>query len=132
MGYVIGARAGIARLKARVNPELARLALSIREFVRANAPGADETFFDGPYAFSIIYDPSKASSESFCYIAIYKKCVNLGFAQGTRLPDPHRLLTGSGRLMRHVRISSPADLERKGLAELIDAAATLAWGKRLK
>jgi len=132
VGYVAGARNGIARLKARASPELAELALQIREFVHANAPGADETFFDGPYAFSIIYDPSKASSESFCYIAVYKKCVNLGFVQGTRLPDPHRLLTGIGRLMRHVRISSAADLERKGLADLVDAAVTLAAGKRLK
>jgi hypothetical protein len=126
VGYVAGARAGVARLKARAEPKLAELALEIRDFVRTNTPDSRETFFDGPYAFSIIYNAGPEYTESFAYIAVYKKCVNLGFTQGTRLPDPQRLLTGTGRLMRHVRISERGDLETKGLAELVDAAATLA------
>jgi len=126
VGYVSGAKNAIARLKARADPRLAELTLQIRDFVRANAPESREVFFDGPYAFSIIYNAGPEFARSFAYVAVYKKCVNLGFAQGTMLPDPHRLLTGTGRLMRHVRISSPADLERKGLADLVDAAVTLA------
>ena len=130
MGYIAGARAGIARLKVRAEPGLAGLALLIRDVVRANAPDSRETFFDGPYAFSMIYNAGPEYTQSFAYIAVYKKCVNLGFPQGTMLPDRHRLLSGTGRLMRHVRISAPADLERTGLAELLDAAATLAGKTR--
>jgi hypothetical protein len=126
MGYIASSRDAIARLKARADPELAGLALLVRQFVRGNAPGAREVFFDGPYAFSLIYNAGPKYTQSFAYIAVYKKCVNLGFAQGTMLPDPHRLLTGTGRLMRHVRISLPADLEREGLTQLLDAAVTLA------
>jgi len=126
VGYITGSRAAIARLKERADPKLADLALLVRSFVRSRAPDASETFFDGPYAFSMIYDPAESWTQSFCYIAVYKRCVNLGFAQGTMLPDPHRLLTGTGRLMRHVRISGPEDLERAGLAQLLDAAFTLA------
>src|ERR1700693_4165723 len=126
MGYITSSRAAVARLRDREKPKLAELALLVRSFVRSRVPDAGETFFDGPYAFSMIYDPAERSTQSFCYIAVYKRCVNLGFAQGTMLPDPHRLLTGTGRLMRHVRISGPDDLERAGLAQLLDAAFTLA------
>jgi Domain of unknown function (DU1801) len=131
MGYVTNSRDGIARLKARAEPNLAELALLVRRFVRSNAPEAREIFFDGPYAFSMIYNAGPQYTQSFAYIAVYKKCVNLGFAQGTMLPDPHRVMTGTGRLMRHVRISGPADLERRGLVELLDAAVTLAASEAL-
>jgi hypothetical protein len=126
VGYVTNSRDGIARLKARAEPNLAELALLVRRFVRSNVSNVRETFFDGPYAFSMIYNPSERYTQSLCYIAVYKKCVNLGFTQGTMLPDPHRLMTGTGRVMRHVRIAGAADLTREGLVELLDAAVTLA------
>ncbi|MGH3877846.1 MAG: DUF1801 domain-containing protein [Actinophytocola sp.] len=48
--------------------------------------------------------------------------VTIGFARGTELPDPAGLLTGSGKVHRHVKIHTEADLRRPELADLFAAA----------
>lgn len=52
----------------------------------------------------------------------YTKHVSIGFARGTELPDPAGLLTGTGKVHRHVKIHDEADLRRPELAELVGAA----------
>jgi len=41
----------------------------------------------------------------------YENHVNLGFNRGASLPDAKRLLEGTGKNIRHVRIASPQDLK---------------------
>lgn len=65
----------------------------------------------------------KKMSEHFCYIAVHKDHVNLGFNQGAELPDPTGLLAGHGKTMRHTRITEPEDLEEPVLRNLLEAAA---------
>jgi hypothetical protein len=62
------------------------------------------------------------------YITVNQKGVKLGVARGTSLPDPKKLLRGTGKANRHVVISTPADLETPGLRSLIRAAHA-AWKK---
>jgi hypothetical protein len=50
--------------------------------------------------------------------------VNLGFNYGTELPDPEGLLQGSGKLLRHVKITTPEDLSNPALRRLVEAATT--------
>ena len=57
-----------------------------------------------------------------------KKHVTFGFPFATSLPDPERLLEGSGKNMRHVKLRSADDLEKKGLRELIVAASRFEGG----
>jgi hypothetical protein len=52
----------------------------------------------------------------------YRRHVTLGFARGTELPDPGRLLEGAGKVHRHVKIREEADLHRPELADLFAAA----------
>jgi len=65
----------------------------------------------------------KKMSEQFCYIAIFKHHLNLGFYYGADLPDPRGLLEGTGDLMRHIKISDPAQLADPALRELLEAAS---------
>jgi hypothetical protein len=51
-------------------------------------------------------------SDAFIHIVAYEKHVNLGFNQGSTLPDPHRLIAGTGKKIRHIRIASNEDLKR--------------------
>ncbi|HYE80459.1 MAG TPA: DUF1801 domain-containing protein [bacterium] len=52
-----------------------------------------------------------------------KPFVHIGLVEGARLSDPHGLLTGLDRkTVRHLRISTPADLEREGVRELLHEA----------
>jgi hypothetical protein len=48
--------------------------------------------------------------------------VTIGFARGTELADPAGLLTGSGKVHRHVKIHTEADLRRPELGDLFAAA----------
>jgi hypothetical protein len=64
----------------------------------------------------------KKMSEHFCYIAFHKDHVNLGFNQGAELPDPEGLLEGPGKMLRHVKIAKPDDLEDLAVRRLLEAA----------
>jgi Domain of unknown function (DU1801) len=66
----------------------------------------------------------KKRTEQFCWLAPFAKHVVFGFYYATELPDPEGLLEGTGRLMRHVKIRRPEDLERPALRALVVAAST--------
>jgi hypothetical protein len=63
----------------------------------------------------------KKNSEAYCYLIAYKSHVNLGFFHGSRL-GADDLLEGTGRLMRHLKISSLEDLKNPKIGKLIKAA----------
>jgi len=58
----------------------------------------------------------------FGYVNVFKAHVNVGFFMGAELEDPAGLLLGSGRRMRHVKVTFEADLNQAALSALIDAA----------
>ena len=62
------------------------------------------------------------SDAAFAYVDTFKEHVNVGFFRGAEIADPHRLLEGRGKLMRHVKIRPGSALDREALAALIDAA----------
>jgi hypothetical protein len=66
----------------------------------------------------------KKLSEQFCWIAVSKQHVSLGFYYGAELPDPEHLLEGTGKMMRHVKIRSGEDLQRPALRAMIAFATT--------
>jgi hypothetical protein len=61
----------------------------------------------------------KKMSEHFCYLALFKSRINLGFYYGAELPDPDGLLEGTGKLLRHVKISSLEQLKNPSLQEIL-------------
>ena len=61
---------------------------------------------------------------AFAYVDVFKAHVNVGFFRGADLPDPHGLLEGKGRLMRHVKLGPDRDVDAAALAMLIDLAYT--------
>ena len=65
----------------------------------------------------------KKMSEQFCYIAVFKARINLGFYYGAELPDPDGLLEGTGKFLRHVKISSEEQLGDPALRRLVEAAS---------
>lgn len=52
------------------------------------------------------------------------KHVNLGFNYGAELPDPKKLLGGTGKLFRHIKIKSVEQLKDKNLINLLTYAIT--------
>ena len=66
----------------------------------------------------------KKKTEHFCWIMPAGKHVTLGFNYGAELPDPANLLEGTGKLFRHVKVRSAADLSDPDLINLLKFAST--------
>jgi hypothetical protein len=60
----------------------------------------------------------------FGYVNVFTAHVNVGFFQGAALPDPARLLQGTGRFMRHVKLRPGTATDAASLTRLIEAAYT--------
>jgi hypothetical protein len=58
----------------------------------------------------------------FGYVNTFESHVNVGFFYGAVLKDAAGLLTGSGKRMRHVKLSPRRKLDAAALRGLIDAA----------
>jgi hypothetical protein len=58
----------------------------------------------------------------FGYVNSFKSHVNVGFFYGAVLEDPAGLLQGSGKRMRHVKLSPGRELNAAALGKLLDAA----------
>ena len=99
-------------------PALQKLARGLRSLVKASVPGTKTTV----NSWGI---PTFETDVPFCFYMIGKKHVTFGFHYGTSLHDPERLLEGTGKNIRHVKLRTPQDLEQKGLKELVIAAARL-------
>jgi hypothetical protein len=59
---------------------------------------------------------------AFGYVNIFTSHVNVGFFQGASLPDPARLLEGTGKFMRHVKLKPGTVTNVAALSRLIEAA----------
>ncbi len=59
---------------------------------------------------------------AFAYVNVFTSHVNVGFFQGAALPDPSRLLQGTGKFMRHVKLKPGTASNAAALSMLIEAA----------
>lgn len=106
--------------------EVQSLARATRALMMDELPKVKETVdSSGPY---ITYGYAPGYKGVVSYITVSQTGVKLGVARGTSLPDPKKLLKGSGKANRHVVIKTADDLETPGLRQLIRAALA-AWKK---
>ena len=59
---------------------------------------------------------------AFGYVNAFRDHVNVGFFFGAFLKDPARLLEGTGKRMRHVKLRPGQDADAVALSNLIDVA----------
>lgn len=69
--------------------------------------------------------PSFDSNGPLCCFMVGKEHVTFAFMRGAALPDPEKLLEGTGKGVRHVKLRSVADVKRPGVKKLIVEAAKL-------
>lgn len=95
--------------------ELGQLANYWFEVLRSCGDDVRELLHDG-------YPTACIGDAAFGYVGAFKAHVNVGFFRGAELEDPHGLLVGTGKFMRHVKLR-PVKLR---FGEPVDAAALLA------
>ena len=100
----------------------AALIRSVRKVLRKRLPTANELVYDNYNFFVIGYCSTERPSDCILSIAAGANGVGLSFYYGASLPDPHKLLLGSGSQNRFIRIESAATLARPEVEELIAAA----------
>ncbi len=59
---------------------------------------------------------------AFAYVNAFRAHVNVGFFRGAELADPERLLEGTGKFMRHVKLKPQSDVDATSLMTLIETA----------
>ena len=58
----------------------------------------------------------------FAYVNVFTAHVNVGFFRGAELDDPDRILIGTGKFMRHVKLRPDAEIDAEALTRVIKAA----------
>ena len=99
-----------------------QLIRAVRRALRKWFPTANELVWDNYNFFVIGYSPTERPSDSIVSIAARANGVGLCFIRGAGLPDPKRVLLGSGNQTRYIRLESAGVLERPEVEALIAAA----------
>jgi hypothetical protein len=110
----------------RYSPEVAADARHALSFVRQRLPTATRMVYDNYNALVIGFGADARASDLIFSIALYPRYVTLFFARGAEVPDPHGLLEGSGKGVRHVKLRPVSRLESREVSALIDAALAIA------
>jgi hypothetical protein len=100
-------------------PDIQELVTELRALVLDVVTDAVETV---QYGKAIGYGVGPKMSDLVCVIAPQKFWVNLGMYGAVGLPDPENLLEGTGKLHRHVKIQTAADVGRPAVRALVEAA----------
>jgi len=95
---------------------------SIRAALRKRFPTANELAYDYTRFFVLGYSPTDKGIDSIVSIAARADRVELYFNHGPKLPDPKKLLQGSGKQTRFVRLETARHLSHPDLNAFIDAA----------
>lgn len=99
-----------------------KLIRSVRAAARKRFPAANELVWDNYNFFVIGYSPTERPADAIVSIAARANGVGLCFIRGASLPDPKKLLLGSGKQTRFIRMESARQLSHPDVEALIAAA----------
>jgi hypothetical protein len=117
-----GAEAVLRSFIEKFAPADRRRIRAVRAAVRRRFPTANELVWDNYNFFVIGYSPTERPSDSIVSIAAQANGVGLCFIHGAWLPDPKKLLLGSGRQTRFLRLESADRISHPDVEALVAAA----------
>jgi hypothetical protein len=100
------------------NPAMSEITDGLRMLMKKTVPKSRELL--NPWGL-----PTFEWRGAIGYIMVGKKHVTFGFARGSELPDPAKLLEGTGKNLRHVKLRDKAQLLDANLRDLILSAVSL-------
>jgi hypothetical protein len=115
------AQGTFGELLGGIEPDLAAIARRLRTIIRSVDASTVETVRLGDNAATYGVGPKKMT-DGYVYIMPMRGYINLGFYQGAVLADPERLLEGTGKGLRHVKIRSLAQANRSPVRALVATA----------
>ena len=106
----------------KYSPEVAAVAREALAKMQDRLPGTVELVYDNYNALAIGFGPSERASEAIFSIALYPRWVSLFFLRGAGLRDPHGILKGSGKVVRHIVLKDASTLDEPAVRELMTQA----------
>jgi hypothetical protein len=116
------AEAQLRTLIAKFASAHLRLLGAMRRWLRKRLPTAHEVVYEYRDWFVISYSPNEHGYEGVLAIRASANGVKLYFNRGKELPDPEKLLQGSGKQTRSIDVEGASTLARPEVASLIDEA----------
>ncbi|HWC46609.1 MAG TPA: hypothetical protein VG868_10905 [Casimicrobiaceae bacterium] len=116
------AEARLTEFVAKFSPEHQRVIRAVRKRLRQRFKGANELVYDNYNFFVIGYSPTERPSDAIVSMACGSNGVGLCFLHGAKLPDPTRILTGSGKQTRFIHLDTPSLLGRDDVEALMAEA----------
>ena len=112
----------IASFLAKFEQGMARHIRGLRAALRQRFPTANELVYDN-YNF-LVFGYSSTERPSDCIVSLAANAHGgvLSFYYGSTLPDPKKLLSGSGNQNRFIRLASPGTLKEPDVESLVKAA----------
>lgn len=107
---------------AKFEPKHQKLIRAVRKALRQRFPTAYELAYDNYNFFVIGYGSTERPSDAIVSMAAGANGVGLCFIHGAKLPDPHKLLLGSGNQTRFIRLESVDVLTRPEVEALLAVA----------
>ncbi|MGA2353242.1 MAG: DUF1801 domain-containing protein [Terriglobales bacterium] len=110
----------------KFEPKNRALIRAVRKELRKQLPAANELVYDNYNFFVVGYSSTERPSDAIVSIAAAANGVGLCFIHGASLPDPNRILQGSGKQTRFIRVEAAKTLARPEIEELLAAAVAKA------
>lgn len=107
---------------AKFDPMNQKLIRAVRRELRKRFPGAYELVYDNYNFFVIGYSASEKPSDAIISLTANSSGVGLCFVRGATLPDPDKILFGSGNQTRFIRLPAVDILKAKSVVRLLTAA----------
>ncbi|HEY4070513.1 MAG TPA: hypothetical protein VGM04_03035 [Sphingomicrobium sp.] len=106
----------------KFTPEVAALTRALLVKMKERIPGSTILVYDNYNALAIGFGPSAKAGQAVLSLAVMPRWVTLCFLYGAGLPDPHKLLKGSGSRVRNIRLHTALAFDDPRLQELISNA----------
>jgi hypothetical protein len=107
----------------KFEPEHQAVIRAARKALRKIFPTATELAYDNYNFFVIGFGPTERPSDCIVSIAAAANGVGLCFIRGASLPDPAKVLQGSGKQTRFVRLPTAEVLQQTAIRALLTVAA---------
>ena len=116
----------MATFLSKFDPDVACVIRKCRAQLRRFLPTAIELVYDNYNFFVIGYGATERASDCIVSIAAAANGVGLSFYQGASLPDPKKILLGSGKQNRFIRLPTAERLRSPEVLVLLRAAVAQA------
>ena len=106
---------------AIASPELRPVCELLRDLVASRHPEFVEIIWPKHKIASFGVGPKKMT-QHYAYISVQPTHINFGFYHGASLPDPAGLLEGTGKELRHIKLSDSSSAKNTAIATLLRKA----------